>query len=97
LLQFGSSVRFLRFGVRFGSALYKSRNPELPRILNHVPAVTVVSDKPLGEQSIPNVGKVGFPFHANAGVPGSIIPIFQREPCGAGGVQDGKDGLLVRS
>ena len=86
--EFGSGsvrVRISGFGVRYGSALYKSRNLRTTgtSLMNHMPPAAIGSDQTVRKQYLSNVGKVCFPVCANADFLRLAVPIFQRQPCRA--------------
>jgi len=78
-------VRISGFGVRYGSALYKSRNLRTTgtSLMNHMPPAAIGSDQTVRKQYLSNVGKVCFPVCANADFLRLAVPIFQRQPCRA--------------
>ena len=88
ITEFGSGsvrVRISGFGVRYGSALYKSRNLRTTgtSLMNHMPPAAIGSDQTVRKQYLSNVGKVCFPVCANADFLRLAVPIFQRQPCRA--------------
>jgi hypothetical protein len=76
---------FHGFGVRYGSALYKSRNLRTTGIssMNHMPPAAIGSDHTFRKQYLSNVEKVCFPVRAYAGFPRLAVPVFEGQPCRA--------------